>query len=738
MARIRTPLLEGWQFAQTRSPLEQPGENQWRPVTLPHDWAAGTAAQQEAGASQGFLERRQVGWYRQEIRIRKIRPDRKLFLCFDGVSEYATVYLNGTKLGRHHYGYTPFRYELTPGLQEGANQILVRVDCTAEPADRWYSGCGIYRDVHILDVPANGLDERKITVQCRLIDEGALVSVDCGLDAAIRVRLHLPDGRLKEAEGTRKAVLTVGRPPLWTAEHPQLCGLTVELADRTDTVRQRIGLRETVFTPEGFRVNGERVQLRGVCVHQDIACLGVAAPAELWRQRLRALKGIGVNALRPAHHMFSGAFMDLCDELGFYVIEESFDKWRSGLYRRYFQKDWHSDLAAMVERDRNRPSVVLWTVGNEVEDQGSPEMLNTLSMLAGEVRGMDPTRPVGCAMLPWYAGDRIETLKAAAPLVDVLCLNYHEQWLDEIHAALPNMPIVNTEAYPWFMSSPEDIHNLVERLPVAFAEERPWCAGSFIWAGYDYLGESMGWPSKGWTGSLARSDGRPRFSWWVMKARWTQEPMVRLGILDSALGDEFAPDHWATPPYLPCWDFPQLHKGVLPCAVATNCERVEIRLGERLIRLAPPVDGICRGWIPWQSGTVEARGYIGEKLAAVHRLTTPGESSMLAFVRPPDRAPAQAGWCVKLHVQATDGAENPCVRETRRVRFEVSGPAEILGTDNGNLMEPTPYASASVPLWLGGASVVVRLRGTPGTVTVRALAEDLRPAACTLNVEQVI
>ena len=741
MARTETVLMEGWQFALTASSLEKPDSRSWQRVELPHDWAVKQAPHPGGDPSQGFLERRQVGWYRQEIRLHSRTPGRKILLCFDGVSEYATVYLNGEKLGRHHSGCTPFRYELTDGLKDGPNEVLLRVDCTGEPADRWYAGAGLYRTVRLLDVPEIWLDPNRIAVVQHHMPGVVTLDVDTGLDADITACLRLPDGREIRGKGRRCLRLKLDDPPLWTAEHPVLCELALALADGSDELGLRIGLRDVCFTHAGFLVNGERVSLRGVCLHQDVSCAGIAATRENWLPRLQALKEIGVNAIHPAHHMFSADFMDLCDELGFYVLEEGFDKWQSGHYRRYFPKDWLQDLRAMVERDRNRPSVVLWSVGNEVEHQGEPEMLSLLSMLAGETRGMDPTRPVTCCLGPVSAdspeaqADRMEKLKAIAALVDVLCLNDCEPLYEALHRALPEKPLVGSAVHPWFLPGAEDPRNWSDIRPIAFAERLPYVAGSFIWAGYDYLGESRGWPCKGWTGALARSDGQPRFSWWVTQALWSREPMIRMGVLDSALGDEYTRSQWATPPYLPLWDFPMLHQGVLPCAVATNCERVEIRVGGRCLPLPRPNRGLTTGFVPWQSGTIEARGYIGDACVCVHRLTTPAQPAVLVFPEHSLTLPREKGRRALIRVNVTDAADNLCLRAAHRVRFELSGPGEIIGVDNGRMMESGSMAETAIPLWLGGASVMIRLTGGPGAVTLRAMAEGLRSAQCEISLQ---
>ena len=276
--------------------------------------------------------------------------------------------------------------------------------------------------------------------------------------------------------GREEIALRVASPCLWTAETPYL--YTLRLSNASDEISLQIGLRESCLRPDGLYINGRRTILKGMCLHQDFACRGVAVKAELWRARLRQLKKIGCNALRLAHHVFAEEFLDLCDEMGFYVYEEAFDKWHSGLYGRYFDEDWRHDLDAMVLRDRNRPSVLLWGVGNEVENQAHAGMIDTLKTLVARVRELDNTRPVTYAMNPHFKrpakvdlravkdiqafvdeiddreiyelNERLDCVSRIAACVDLIAGNYQEPWYDDIHACLPEKypPLYRASAFP--------------------------------------------------------------------------------------------------------------------------------------------------------------------------------------------------------------------------------------------------------------------------------------------------
>ena len=475
--RQETKLSENWQFA-----LRDSREENFHPVELPHDWAINLPFERnmEQGEAQGFRNRFGVGWYRCTFELSRIDAGHRYYLEFGGVSENCTVWLNGEEAGGQKYGYSTFRLDVTKLIQTGENCLMVKVDTTSQPGDRWYSGAGIYRDVKLVQVEETHFDPWEVIVKTKIEGTAARVQIDTGLrDKAVRAEL---DGVVTAQSQDGRLELYVPSPRLWSAENPALYQLTLSLLDGqrvADQISMKIGLRDIQFIPnEGMKVNGRPVRLNGVCIHQDGGCTGIATRKELFRQRLLALKGVGCNAIRPAHHTYSSEFLDLCDELGFYVYEECFDKWHGGLYGRYFQTEWQKDVDAMVKRDRNRPCIVMWGVGNEVENQGQDSMLATLKVLTNYVRTLD-SRPVSYAMNPHFKresnvdlskvkdiqqfvdevsdteiydnDERVERIAGIAQYVDVISCNYQEQWYPLIHKRLPDKLILGTEVYQYFM-----------------------------------------------------------------------------------------------------------------------------------------------------------------------------------------------------------------------------------------------------------------------------------------------
>lgn len=765
MNRQELNLKDGWKFALGQ--LESEPADGYMEVEIPHDWAIdGQVSCPEdytfREMSQGFYAHQGIGWYKREFHLDGLGADECVWLCFGGVFEKSTVWVNGQCAGGHNYGYTSFEIDVTPYVREGNNHLLVRVDNTTEPADRWYSGCGIYRPVKLLRIARQHIDARKVVVTTAINADCATVSIHTGTSDPVRAELTLPDGRVVCAMGSSLVEMTVPDAPLWSAADPKLCRLTLSLVvDETvvDAYTMRIGLRSVSFEKRGFLVNGKPEVLRGVCIHQDFAPVGVAVTPELWRERLLLLKEMGCNAIRAAHHVYASEFMDLCDEMGFYVYEECFDKWHSGLYGRYFATDWRIDAEAMVTRDRNRPSVVVWGVGNEVENQALPSMLETLRMLVACVHQLDSSRPVTYAMNPHFkraanidlsqikdvqafvdevddreiedVDERVACISKIAAEVDIIACNYQEQWYEAIHAANPDKLILGTELYQYFMGHRDNMQNYIERLPSLVPETCDYVIGGFIWTGFDYLGESMGWPSKGWTGSIFRTNHTKRFSYHILKAIWSEEPVMRVGLLDYTLPDEYSKEHWSMPPYEELWDYPQIGRVVLPVMVATNCDKVVIDYGPKVLILDEnnrDANGMLRGFIPYVAGQLAATGYKNGSAVCTQVIKTPGPANRLAFE---DASCANCGEKLLLTVQAQDAEGNVNLRATQPVTFAVTGDAEIIGTDNGDLNCHVPYSSHEMPLYRGRVSVLIRITGI-GKVTVRA------ESGCLLGAEYMI
>lgn len=760
--------VSGWRFH-----LGADSEGSYSEVRIPHDWAVDAPFNRgmEQGAAQGFRDRWGIGWYRCEIFLEERRAGYGYCLEFGGVYENSTVWVNGQEAGGWHYGYSSFRLDVTGLVREGENTILVRVDNTAVPADRWYSGCGIYRPVYFLEMPRLHLDRREITVRTEWDGECPTVEVDTGLCSPVRGRLAFCGenrGKGGDCEGLLaegdegKLSFTVRSPRLWSAEEPNLYRLWIclpgaEKGEPEDSVTMRIGLRRiSISARDGMTVNGRTVKLKGVCLHQEAGSCGTAVRPEIWRERLLQLKELGCNAIRAAHHPFAEEFLDLCDELGFYVYEECFDKWTSGMYGRYFETDWQKDLAAMVKRDRNRACIFIWGTGNEVENQGQASMLAILGNMRDAIRRLDASRPVTYAMNPHFKRERevdlsrikdiqkfvdeeddweiydpqerVERIRRIAEIVDVISCNYQEQWYELIHDRIPDKAVLGTETYQMFMGDYSQMQNFTNANPNLVPFEKDYCIGGMIWTGYDYLGESAGYPAKGWSGALLRTNNERRPGYYILQGYWSGKPMVHFSVMDYSVADEVVKEHWDSPPYADHWHFPQFRKALIPYIVASNCDEAELYLNGKRFVLPKPSDcpnRLITGFLPWQPGTVRVVGYRAGEAVCEHVTVTPGPAARLAFSRPdPERETcfmqAQEGYECLLTVRAVDAEGHPCFRESARVRFRIDGPGEILAVDNGDITGNEPYRESSIHLYRGAASVRIAFTGKPGRVTVYA------------------
>lgn len=767
MPRKETEIMKDWEFA-----LEDNGEKNFYKVDLPHDWAIQEPFQKEMeqGEAQGFRKRWGVGWYRRKLMIYEIKEGHRCFLDFGGIYEDSTVWVNGREAGGQKYGYSPFRLEVTELVHIGENEILIRVDNTKKPADRWYSGAGIYRTVKWVEVEEHHLEARNVVVKTGLCGTDGRITVDPGIDGHVRLEVRSGEESYEGESCGGRITLIIPNAKRWSAEAPDLYQLSLALMDGdriADRITMMVGIREFSFIPnQGMFINGEPVVLKGVCVHQDVGCRGIAAVKEMWRERLMDLKRLGCNCIRPAHHIYAEEFLDLCDELGFYVYEECFDKWTGGLYGRYFETEWKKDITCMVERDRNRTCIFIWGVGNEVENQAQDSMIRILTMLKEQVLIFDDSRPVTYAMNPHFKREsnidlskvediqklvdeeddteiydmeeKLDRISKIAEVVDVISCNYQEQWYDKIHERFPEKLILGTEVYQFFKGDEKQMQNFTIENPSLVPLEKKYVIGGMIWTGIDYLGESMGYPAKGWAGSLIRTNGTHRASYYIMQSYWSREPMVYFAVLDYSLEDEGVKEHWDIPPYVEHWHFPQFYRTVVPYMVASNCEEVKLYINEKEFYLPKPgrcPNRLITGFLPYIPGKVTVVGYIQGQEVCRREVATPKTPVRLEF-QEEENMEISCGKQRLLTVRACDENGNPYFRESSLVRFCAEGSGEILAVDNGNIMSNEPYNETAIHLYRGQASVLIKGGESRGTLRVLAWASGMRPAAIVCRVEQ--
>lgn len=756
-----------WRFQLGDCPqAAAPGfdDSGWRAVQVPHDFSLEqTPSADSPGRDPNGYFPGGIGWYRKHFSMPA--DGCKVFVQFDGVYHRSDVYLNGVHLGHRPYGYVSFQYDLTPHLRpDGENVLAVRVDHSDCPTSRWYSGSGIYRHVwltvcdplHVAQwgtyVTTPAISDAQTTVRVRTtVDNEGAAGAECTLVSEILA----PAGEVVATASATQALaagssaefdqsLSVPDPQRWSVETPVLYTLrtTVREGDRVaDVYTTPFGIRELRFDRDrGFFLNGEPVKLKGVCLHHDGGCVGAAVPKRMWERRLEVLREIGCNALRTSHNHPAPELLDLCDQMGFLVMDEAFDKWRSGYYEQHYDEWWEVDLDGLLRRDRNHPCVILWSVGNEVAEQGTVEGTARLQELTDYVRAHEPTRPVTYAAHP-QRGENSVNNNGFADLLDIVSYNYQEHWFEADRAADPDRLMVSTESTPYFYGRAD----YGTDAPLAnaycdFAPHNPWWAaaehdyvlGQFIWAGIDYLGESAGWPSKGWPTGLIDTCGFAKPCSAFHRAAWRTDPVVRIGVLDDSLDLDPGRHMWSWPPMARHWNWPQYAGRLIRVETPSNCETVELLLNDQSLGVRRPADYLNRTvlwYVPYGAGTLRAVACNGGVEAATDELRTAGEPAALALLPDRETLDADGQDVVHLEVQLQDEAGVLVPAADRLVSFTVEGPARLLGTDNGDLRCLEPYQSAARTTYFGRCLAVVQATREAGAITVTATAEGLAAAS---------
>ncbi len=506
------PFDSGWRFLKADAPAAETLEfddSIWRTVSLPHDWAIEGPFDEKnpSGQGGGYLPGG-VGWYRKRFTLPAGNPDRRVFIDFDGVMANSDVWINGFHLGKHPNGYVSFRYELTGHLYAAGkdNVLAVRADNSQQPASRWYPGAGIYRHVRLVTSDPVHLAHWSTfvtTPKTTLVHVAGIVEnqSDAVRSVALEIALLAPNGvtvakattpaqDIREGEqATFAQDLPVATPELWNLDHPALYRAVVRVTNGQNALDEEsvpFGIREYHFDPTtGFWLNGRNFKIKGVCLHNDAGGLGAAVPLAAWERRLATLRTLGVNAIRTAHNPPAPEFLDLADRMGFLVMDEMFDCWTVAKnpfdYHLYFREWSKIDTRDTVMRDRNHPSIILYSAGNEIHDTPNAALAkDILSGLVAVFHANDPTRPVTQALFrPNVSHDYEDGL---ADLLDVVGQNYRENEILAAHEQKPTRKIIGTE------------NQMGRQVWTALRDNAPY-AGQFLWVGIDDLGEAGRWPS---------------------------------------------------------------------------------------------------------------------------------------------------------------------------------------------------------------------------------------------------
>lgn len=758
-----------WKFTLAApAGAEAPGfdDSTWTSVQLPHDWSMSLPylSPEEGGkGSMGFMQGG-LGWYRKTFTVPAAWKGRRVNLEFDGVYHRATVYVNGREVGFHPYGYTAFAYDITDYLIPGGeNLVAVRVDHSDCPTSRWYSGSGIYRHVwlNVTDPVHVGLWGTYVTTPAVSVEQASVrveTTVENDLSRPVAVslgsELRSPSGRVVARRASEAALPAAGReaviqeftvdaPELWDLDSPQLYTLVTtvrrggKVVDRYETP---FGIRDIRFDPDkGFFLNGRSVKMKGGDIHQDAGSLGAAIPDRAQERRVRLMKDTGFNAIRCSHNPPAREFLDACDRLGMLVIDESFDKWKFGYYAEWYDDWWTKDLASMVIRDRNHPSVVLWSVGNETMEQGDKTGAGAarLAALRAECERLDPSRKVAVTTAPDY--NRTFDKNGFNAAVEVVGYNYQEPFFDSDHAQFPDRIIYGSEVFPYYSAGRERMREYIERNPWYDYASRDFIFGYFMWAAIDYWGESSGWPSKGWPTGIYDVCMREKPSAGFFRAVWKEDPVVRLAVEDPSLPLDRGKDMWTWPLLASHWNFPRHdNPQMVELDVFTNCDEVElfvndVSLGRR--RTADFPNNTIKWRTPYKPGSVVARGYRDGVEVAVDELRTAGDAVAIRLRADRTDLTADGQDLSHIDIELVDAQGLVVPDADRPVRIRVEGSGRFLCMDNGDTADGGAQLRPDKPSCFGRALAVVQAGRTAGPLRVTASADGLPEAELLLIVK---
>ena len=765
MSRKRK-LSGGWYFSKQplHSELAQvaagPG---WMPVTLPHDWLIyDTRNLYETGE----------GWYRTTLKFEEVPVHERVSLRFEGVYMNSTLYVNGQAAGEWKYGYSTFEYEITPYLIAGENEIYMRV-IHESPNSRWYSGAGIYRPVWLKTTPKTHMVSDGIYIVARAGEgEAWTVDVDCELHvdeaAADGKKLKLRHSILDAAgaivsqqiaEVPVQAGLTVHahsrlaveQPELWDITSPHLYSLQSELLAEDEVIEaenQRFGFRTLELdSSKGFFLNGRHVKICGVCQHHDLGALGAAVNKTALRRQLILLQEMGVNAIRTAHNMPAVELMELADEMGLLIVSEAFDMWERSKtpydYARFYPEWWKRDIASWVRRDRNRPSLLMWSIGNEIYDTHADIRGQELTRgLQDEVLAHDPGGnayvTIGSNFMPW------ENAQKCADIVKVAGYNYAEKYYGQHHLEHPDWIIYGSEtcstvqsrgvyhfplAQPVLADDDQQCSSLGNSSTSWGAKSTEACItadrdaafslGQFLWTGFDYIGEPTPYHTKNSYFGQLDTAGFPKDSYYIYQAEWTDYrtyPMIHI---------------------FPYWDFSEGQ--LIDVRVCSNAPRIELFAGEESLG-SVDIDHdhghkLLGEWqLPYADGVLRAVAYdeLGNVIAT-DQISSFGDAA--ALVLTPDRKELTADGTdlIFVTISTLDLEGRPVANANNRVHLSIEGPGRLIGLDNGDSTDYDSYQGTSRRLFGGKLLAVIAGKLEPGTITLRASSANIASAEITLQ-----
>ncbi len=768
-------------------------DSAWRSLNLPHDWGIEGDFKQELPGETGKLPWAGIGWYRKHFKVTESEKDKQIFIDFDGAMSHSAVWLNGKFVGGWPFGYASFRLDLTPYLEYGKdNVIAVRLDNPPD-SSRWYPGSGIYRNVWLVKTATLHVGSNGTYITTPEVSKGsASVNIRVAVDDELAVPVHAdvktsvyrsvnglrsgspvattPSSAVDvPAKGSKESesALKIANPDLWSPTSAKLYVAVTQITQNgkvVDTYETTFGVRTIKFDPDkGLLVNGEHVYVQGVCDHHDLGALGSAINVRALERQLEILKSFGVNAIRTSHNPPAPELLDLADKMGILILDEAFDAWtgskRKNDYSTLF-KDWHEkDMRSFIRRDRNHPSVILWSIGNEIREQ-RPEGHPVAEMLRKIVHEEDPTRLVTAA-----ANGGTSAYNGFQKTVDVFGSNYHPEEYAKTHLTNPTQPFISTETASTVSSRGEyyfpvsddkakggwdhqvssyDLYAPRWAMPpdMEFTgqDKNPNVSGEFVWTGFDYLGEPTPYdndtatllnftdpaeqaaaaatikaggkiksPSRSSYFGIVDLCGFPKDRFYIYQARWRPDlPMAHI---------------------LPHWNWPDRVGQITPVHIYTSGDEAELFLnGKSLGRKKRGAFEYRLRWddVVYQPGELRVVAYKNGKKWAEDTVKTTDAVSMISMGADHSGIKADGSDLSFITVKVTDKNGLMVPRSNNRIKFEISGPGEIIAVDNGDATDHDSFQATNRRAYNGMALVIVRsIKGKSGKISLKASSDGL-------------
>ena len=773
---------KSWKFQLGDIPNgQEPGLNdsQWRVLDLPHDWSIeGEFSKENPATPGGGALPGGIGWYRKTFMVPESDKGKLVFIQFDGVYRNSEVWVNGHSLGKHPYGYSAFRYELTPFLKYGTNNnvLAVKVDNSQQPNSRWYSGSGIYRNVWLVTTDRIHVDQwgtyittPEVTEQLAKISVLTKVRNASAQDRKVTLKTVLFDAGKKEVGTvTSESVvpknsfreidqdLVVKNPILWSIEVPRLYTAVTSIESGgsiLDDYETAFGIRTFVFdSNKGFLLNGKHVKINGVCDHHDLGCLGAAINTRALERQLEILKAMGCNGIRTSHNPPAPELLDLCDKMGFVVMDEAFDMWKKKKTEYDYSLDWdkwhRQDLEGMVLRDRNHPSVFIWSIGNEVIEQWDRKDSSGIVLakeLAGLVKSLDPTRPITSACNDPTPQNPV----IRSGVLDLIGYNYSHDKFPDFPKTFPGKAFIGAETVsalatrghydvpsdsirrwpkrwdlPLENGNPDNTCSSYDNCsaPWGSTHEETWkvmkkydfLSGMYIWTGFDYLGEPTpyGWPSRSSYFGIVDLAGFPKDAYYMYQSEWTDKHVLHV----------FPHWNWKSGDTVDVWAY-------------TNCAEVELFLNGQSLGIRKKTgDDLHVAWrVPFVPGTLRAIGRTGGKEILTQEVRTAGPPAAIVLEADRNVITANAKDLSFVTVKVLDEGGTLVPHADNLVHFSISGEGSIVGVDNGLQTSHESFKMNYRKAFNGQCLAVIQSHEKSGRITLSARSDGLKESSIVID-----